>query len=437
MPEMSADTAIRLLHISMELWGAVFSLIMLFCMWLSRSFLEKRRSILIKLYLSVVLLLAADTVAWLYRGGSGSVSYWMVRISNFAEFFLSDLLVAVYHGLLCSYLPDREKNRIRYRIRLVYAIMGVAMLFVCISQFTGLYYHFDTANIYHRSQYHWLSVVLPVTGLLLDFSILIQCRKVLKKVVFCSMLSYIILPILGGVMLLFFYGVSLTNISICISSVFMFIVAVMEQNHLMEQKEREAYDLKTTIMLSQIRPHFIYNTLTSIKYLCRKDPDQAADTIDEFAAYLRGNLESLMAQKPISFHKELEHTRNYLAIEQRRFGDRIRVRYEIQEEYFLIPSLILQPIVENAVKHGIIRKENGGTILIRTERIGSDYYITVEDDGVGYTKEQKQDGRSHIGVENTRNRLKSMCGGDLEITGVPGRGTRVVIRVPAAETEEG
>ena len=433
---MYTETGIRLIHISLEVWGAILALIMLICLCLSKSFLIKRRRILGILYLSVSLLLASDSVAWLYRGGGGLVGYWMVRISNFGEFFLSDELVAVYHMLLCSYLSASEKKKVRYRIGLVYVIMGIAVLLVCISQFTGLYYYFDAENIYHRSPWHHLSVLLPVAGMLLDLSILVQCRKALKKEIFWSMLSYIVLPILGGVLLIFYYGIALTNISICISSVFMFLVAVMEQNQIMEQKEREAYDLKTTIMLSQIRPHFIYNTLTSIKYLCRKDPEQASETIDEFSAYLRGNLESLMAQKPISFHKELEHTKNYLAIEQRRFGDRIRVRYEIREEYFLIPSLILQPIVENAVKHGIIKKENGGTILIRTERSGNDYYITVEDDGVGYVKGEKKDGRNHIGVENTRSRLKSMCGGDLEITSVPGRGTKAVIRVPASETEE-
>ena len=284
---------------------------------------------------------------------------------------------------------------------------------------------------------HPVAMILPLIGMLLDFSILIQYRKSFRKEIFWSMLSYLILPVLGTFLLIFYYGISLVNISICISSVFMFIVAIMEQNRIMEEKEKEAYDLRVTIMLSQIRPHFIYNTLTTIKYLCRKELEQAARTIDEFSMYLCGNLDSLMAKRPIPFLKELDHVKNYLAIEQRRFGDRVKAVYDIQEDQFLVPPLILQSMVENAVKHGITRREEGGMILIRTVKEGKDYYIIIEDDGVGFDgKRSPEDGRTHIGIENTKSRLKTMCDGDLHISSVPGKGTKVIIRIPSGGMEK-
>ncbi len=427
---MMDEISLRTLHISLEVWGTVFCLIILLCMALSKNFLPTRRKLMIGLYLSTALLLLMDTIAWIYRGDGGLIAYWMVRISNFSVFFLSDVLVLLYHVLLSSYLSREEKKRIRIRNGLVFGCMGIAILLVCISAFTGLYYTFDAGNLYHRSRYHFLSSVFPVCAMAIDLSILLQYRRALKKEVFFAMLSYLLFPMVGSVLLVFFYGISITNISICVSAVVMFVVGIMEQNQSMEQKEREAYDLRTRMMLSQIRPHFIYNTLSTIKYLCRKEPDQATETIDIFAAYLRGNLDSLMAVKPIPFRKELEHTQNYLALEKRRFGERIRVSCEILEDDFLVPSLILQPLVENAVKHGITKKEEGGTIRIRSEKVEKAYYITVEDDGVGFSKETRDDGKLHVGLENTRSRLRNICGGDMFITSTPGRGTKAVIRIP-------
>ena len=191
------------------------------------------------------------------------------------------------------------------------------------------------------------------------------------------------------------------------------------------------YNLRVEMMLSQIGPHFIYNTLTTIKHLCKKDPQMAAQTVDEFAVYLRGNIDSLMNKKNIPFDKELNHVRNYLAIEKKRFGDRINVIYDIKESGFMIPALTLQPIAENAIKHGITKKEGGGTIVIASEKTDSGWKVTVSDDGVGFdTGTPKNDGRMHVGVDNVRNRLNSMCGGTLDIKSRKDIGTTVIINIP-------
>lgn len=185
------------------------------------------------------------------------------------------------------------------------------------------------------------------------------------------------------------------------------------------------------MMLSQIRPHFIYNTLTTIKYLCKKDPEQAAETVDQFSNYLRGNLDSLTDQKMIPFRKELDHVKNYLAIEKKRFEERVQVVWKIEQTGFQVPPLVLQPLVENAVKHGIMKKVEGGTITISTYQKENMQYIVVEDDGVGYdARWETEHSESHVGIRNTRSRLKSMCGGSLRIEGAPGKGTTAVITIP-------
>lgn len=207
--------------------------------------------------------------------------------------------------------------------------------------------------------------------------------------------------------------------------------AVMKQKRKLAKKEQELYDMQINILSAQISQHFIYNTLTTIKYLCKKDALLAAETVDEFAGYLRGNLEALTGDKTIWFSEELMHVKNFLAIEQKRFGKRINVIYDIREEAFMLPPLTLQPIVENAVKHGIAPKEQGGTIRISTGKNDTDYWIRVEDDGVGYcVKERAKEKKTHIGMCNVAGRVGGLCGGSVKVLSSFGEGTKVLIKIP-------
>jgi len=196
--------------------------------------------------------------------------------------------------------------------------------------------------------------------------------------------------------------------------------------------ERELTQKQISVMLSQIQPHFIYNALVVIRQLCKIDPKTAEETVLEFSEYLRGNLDSLTLNVPVPFEKELHHVETYLKIEKKRFGDKLNVVYDIKAKVFLIPALTLQPIVENAVRYGITKKERGGTVEIKTEEAGNSIVVTVTDDGVGFDVHQQAggDGRSHVGIENTRSRLAAMCGGTLAIESGIGKGTTAVITIP-------
>jgi len=194
--------------------------------------------------------------------------------------------------------------------------------------------------------------------------------------------------------------------------------------------ENELMQNQISIMLSQIQPHFLYNSLTAIRELCLIDPEKAYETIDEFSTYLRGNLDSLTIKKPVPFEKELSHVKTYLSLEKKRFGNNLTIIYEINAFYFTIPALTLQPIVENAVRHGVTKREDGGTVTITTEETETEAIITVKDDGIGFDMNNKKDARQRIGIENVRSRLATMCDGSLAITSEPDTGTTVVITIP-------
>lgn len=196
--------------------------------------------------------------------------------------------------------------------------------------------------------------------------------------------------------------------------------------------ENELIQSRISVMLSQIQPHFLYNSLNTIRYLCIEDPEKAEQAVIDFASFLRGNVDSLNSTGLITFEKELDHVKHYLSLEKNRFGDRVNVEYRIGVDKFLLPPLTIQPIVENAVRYGITKKEEGGTVTIKTSETEKEYEITIYDDGVGFdanAKPAKDDKRTHVGIENVRKRLQDQCNGSLTIYSMPNKGTVVKIKI--------
>ena len=198
-----------------------------------------------------------------------------------------------------------------------------------------------------------------------------------------------------------------------------------------QQIQKELYEAKVNVMVSQIQPHFMYNALTSIAMMCELEPKTAKEATITFAKYLRGNMDSLKQTAPVPFEQELEHLKKYLYIEKMRFDDLLNIEYDIQATDFRLPMLSIQPLVENAVKHGVGMKEDGGTVRISSRETETAYEVVISDDGVGFdVNEQKNDGRSHIGMENTKKRLRDMCGGEVRIESVVGEGTTATVILP-------
>ena len=189
------------------------------------------------------------------------------------------------------------------------------------------------------------------------------------------------------------------------------------------------------IMVSQIQPHFLFNTIATFRALCKRDPDRAADVAEKFGAYLRQNLDSLDTAELIPLEKEIEHTRLYADIEMERF-ENVRVEYDVEDGGFSLPPLTVQPIVENAIRHGV-RARDEGVVRVSARLEGGEHVITVSDNGVGFdVGALKEAGGDHIGVANVRERVEKQCGGTLSIESAIGEGTTVTIRIPQSEVKE-
>ena len=196
--------------------------------------------------------------------------------------------------------------------------------------------------------------------------------------------------------------------------------------------DAELAQTRISTLMSQIHPHFIYNTLGSIEQLCELDPPKAAKLVNDFAKYLRGNFGEIDNHRLIRVSKELEHTEYYINIEKVRFSD-IEYITEMTCSDFSIPALTIQPIVENAVKHGILKRNTGGTITVKIYETDANYFVCVQDNGVGFDVAELEL-KNHIGLRNIKSRLEAMCDGVLHIESIIGVGTKITVEIPK-ETE--
>ena len=196
-----------------------------------------------------------------------------------------------------------------------------------------------------------------------------------------------------------------------------------------EHEQALVAEQRIQIMISQIQPHFLYNTLTTIQALCLENPRKAAAITERFATYLRQNIDSLNEASLIPFRKELDHTLVYAQIEMERFPN-IHLDYEIEDEDFRLPALTIQPLVENAIRHGV-RGTKKGQVDIITNLLPDGHEIIIRDNGKGFSpKDAPQTEGSHIGLQNVRERLERLCDGSMTIESEVGRGTCVTIRIP-------
>lgn len=295
----------------------------------------------------------------------------------------------------------------------------------------------ETAQEYFR--YIVPAVLLGAVALIL-YELRFSSGKT-KSVVFFSILLFIFFAGVGNLWYVFTgnYSVNIFNFGLCALILVQYGI-VLRQTMLGYRKvkeakrlERELMENKAVMMSSQIKPHFLFNSISCIRELCLTDPKKAHMALSQFSLFLRGNMDSLSSDSPIPFVKELSHVKNYLALEQLRFEERLAVSYDLETRDFLIPALTLQPIVENAVCYGISRKKEGGTLTISTREEKRWILITVSDDGAGFEEGQTENGqgdRSHIGISNVRERLLSQCGGTMEVKSALGEGTVVSMYIP-------
>ena len=223
-------------------------------------------------------------------------------------------------------------------------------------------------------------------------------------------------PIHGGS--LFSIGLLVYVVCVVLSSALRYFA----NQRRMAELERSLTDQRLTMMAGQMQPHFLSNTLLSIQELCYTDPEQAADAIVTFSAYLRTNIDFLGLREPIPFEKEYRYIRDYMKIEKMRFGEELSFVTDVETTDFRVPALTVQPLVENAVRHGIRGRSGGGTVWLFVGNDGEAIRLSVCDDGVGFDPAAVK-ARS---LKSAAERLAEIDG-ELSIRSEVGKGTEITI----------
>ena len=305
-------------------------------------------------------------------------------------------------------------------------LLGIFITLDFINIPTGIFFYYDGAD-YARSGVMIVSQIYQFIILAIVFMVALLNKKLVIRERIAFFL-YCLLPGVAIVLQNAFKGYAIAYLSIIIAIEILFFFLNVQKNIQLVEEQQKNKEAQIKIMMSQIQPHFIYNSLSSISTLIPLDPNKAQKALDDFTEYLRHNLSSLTETKLIPFEDELRHIQTYVSLEKVRFNDRVNVIYDIEVKDFSVPPLSIQPIVENAIKHGILKKIEGGTISIKTYSTKDNYVVEVIDNGVGYDMNSIDfEANKHFGINNIRHRIKSMCNGSLEIISEINKGTKAVI----------
>lgn len=351
-------------------------------------------------------------------------------------------IVYQFEGLLLStpvFIPtifllhscgEKLKNSLLFKI--VTAVEGIYIIFLIAAQFMDAVYYVTDDNRFFRGPLWALWLVPLVVIMLLNIAGVIRRRKKLSKKYFIALLVYLV-PMTAAIILHMFISVELYIIfGMALLAMMMFVLILMDNMEQFARQQQEIAHQRTNALMLQIRPHFVYNTLTSIYCMIEDNPAKAKEVTGEFTNYLRNNFTAMSQNKPIPFTKELEHTKAYLAVEQARFEGQIFFEFDTPVVNFRLPALTLQPIVENAVKHGVDPELDPLYISVITNETENGVEISVIDTGPGFGEIDNDE--PHIALKNIRERLEMMCNGTLEIAPRDVGGTVVTVFVPQVKS---
>ena len=341
--------------------------------------------------------------------------------SLYITFILESLLLSMTLPMITVYLLHCCGEDVRSS-KLFYAVLSLWAVFaglITVAPFIGGFYYFTPDNRYYRDSWYPLLMVPPLVLLLLNIGGLMRRRKRLSHKAFLSFLLAMLPTTVMLVINTFVEVYPLVDICVVMSALSMYSLILSDQVEQYLSRQREIANQRNSIMVLQMRPHFIYNTMTSIYCLCGQNPKLARQVIMDFTTYLRKNFTAIASATPIPFSSELEHT-----------------EYDTPHIWFRVPPLTLQPIVENAVKHGRDPYAGPFRISIKTRKTDSGSEIVVADNGRGFNP--ADDSESHTALKNIQQRLEIMCGGSLTITPNDGGGTVVTVIIPnSSERQKG
>ena len=421
----------QIVYFSIEIWGAFFSLIAALTILLTRHFDKSGSRKLMLAMLCSAALMFCDGISIFFRGNPSTSALVIERWSTFAVYFLSFLIIPLSAQYVSQIIYKRSGGFKLYWELIEWGIFVFGALLLIVNAIYPFIFYVDDVGRFVRMPYFfWVPSLIGFTGILTTLAVALKYSKYMMPIERAAVVSFQVLPMAGIIIKLFYPETPFVTIAIVVSSIILFVSYEASYVQFLVEQEQKLSEAKLKLVNQQMKPHFIFNTLTLIRYQCLTAPNDAAQTVSEFSNYLRSITDYLTEEDCISVETELDIVKNYLNIQSKRFGDGIKVEYDIEETDFDVPPFSIQTLAENAVHHGFKSGQGDkGLIKVSTKRDKNKRIVTVEDNGAGFDVREMEK-KGSVGIKNTRNRVKIMCGGELTIESEPGKGTRAVIIIP-------
>lgn len=430
---------------ALEIWGAVFCLVAAFSTDRGKKVEQRENVQLGNMLLLNAVILACDIFAVTYNGEPGAISLTILRLSNFILYFTLYLLEIYFIAFLRAIVTNNGGRFNPIFIYIAYFIMCFSILALIFDQFKHVIYYFDENNVYHRGDVYYLALVPVFSCFALIVAVVIYHRSFFSRLQKVSLMVYLSFPVGSAIIMVITGQVSsVINIAISIALVMMYMFYEIEKNQRMlkqaeeiMEKERINNEFKNTMLWTQIQPHFIYNNLNVIQFLCKQNPEEAAKAVSHLSSFLRSYIDAYDLDVCIPITEEMEIINHYVYMQKLRYEDRLQVDINVEATGFSVPPLSVESLVENSVRHGVARKLEGGKVSIHVYENNDEFLVEVADNGIGFDSEElKSDGKNHVGLKNTDSRLKFMIKGSLEVISQPGQGCRAIVHVPKRKKNE-
>ena len=379
---------------------------------------------LLNVYIAVFLNLLVGSVY-----GMPEYTQKLTIYTDLSYFFSMSLFLTIWF-----YQRQFLEDTVMTRVITVFILTAVAIYtaVIILNLFHPILFLITDDGVFSNTVMDYVSIATDIACLVfLCIGTLFSSLSRIRKLSFiCCIFSPVLFSVLSlNDLSITIYGILVVAVMMPVCLIFYNTNDELEKNVLRHEKEET--ELRVSAMISQMQPHFLYNSLAVIAALCEEDPALAAKATNTFSDYLRENISFANKSSPIPFTEELSHIKVYVWLEKLRFPKKLNIEYDIGCDTFLLPALSVQPMVENAIKHGICKTRDGGTVRISSFETDQYYTVTVSDNGTGFDISQvDSDDRQHLGIENTRYRIQEMVGGSLDIVSTQGEGTTVTINIP-------
>ena len=440
-----------LIQIIVEGWNGIFLLllisVMIFGIRRDRSDeLLKQVSIpftkeLIAFFSAVLIYNVTDTATLIFGGLESTAAYYTMRIGIFIYYLTGAFLTLFLLHVTKIHIARKSSSEALEKLITGFQLLEIPnVILLLLTPFINAIYSFDSNNSYVREwgYYIWQSVTLFIF-LFIGITVARYWKRIdrfTKQIVTVAA----IVPTFGFIIgMILNTSVNINNAMVSLSAIVMFMLyeknkteVTLRYGYALETAKTELAEARLRLMQAQIKPHFINNAMIAVQEVCYTDPERAAELLDHFARYLRNNIIAVGSTEPVAFADEVQAIKEYLALEHADTGKRFQFAFDLQYTDFKVPALSIEPLAENAVKHGIDRYSADGRVILSSYREKDSIHVVIKDNGEGFDMNDETLGKGGIGLKNAEQRLRQMCGGTLEIRHENGW-TEAEIIIPASQ----